>query len=425
MVLHTSADDAVRGLVHARRIFITSGCGEPQTLVEALVASNRREPLQIVTGLQGGSAPYLVPASQRAAEWPFSVSLFMSSRTAAQTIAEGRGDYIPISLSAIPAWLRQRPNAVDAALVQVAPPDAEGRCSLGTTVAYAKAAIAAAPFVVAEMNRRMPRTCGDSYVALHELDVVVETDRQLVQVPQEEPTALMAAIARHVASLIGDGDCLQVGVSALATGIWREVGSRNDLGVHAGSVADGIVHAMQVGVVNNSRKSIDAGRTVANQLIGTDVLYDFANENPHFRLVPADYSNDARVIGALRNFVSVNSALEVDLAGQVNSEVLDGRYLAGVGGALDFAIGARLSEGGRSIIALPSTARGRSRIVARIASGNVTIPATLVDYVVTEHGIADLRGASVAERAQRLVAIAAPDCQGELRQQFAAKRSET
>jgi 4-hydroxybutyrate CoA-transferase len=418
MVTATAADDAIKRLDGARKVFVTSACGAPQTLVEALVASGRCEPLCVVTGLQGGSAPYLPPAGEEA-DWPFSVRLFMSSRAAVRAIAAGRGDYVPVSLSQIPELLTGGPNAVDAALVQVSPPDADGWCSLGPTVSYAKAAIRSAPLVIAEMNVRMPRTCGDSRVRLADLDVIVESDRQLIQVPQPEPDEVSSVIAANVASLIRDGDCLQVGVSATATAIWRALAVRRDLGIHAGSVADGAAEAMRQGVVTNANKSIDRGCTVTNQLIGTDALYAFADGNPRVRLMPAEYSNDPRLIGGLRDFVSVNSALEVGLAGQVNSEVLGGRYLAGVGGALDFAMGARLSPGGRSVIALRSTAGGQSRIVAVTSGGNVTIPGTLVDFVVTEHGIADLRGASVAERARRLIELAAPEHRGELADRYA------
>jgi 4-hydroxybutyrate CoA-transferase len=420
MVTPTTASDAIKLLDRARRVFVTSGCGEPQTLVEALVASGRQAPLSITTGLQGGSAPYLAPPDD-GTDWPFSARLFMSSREGSRAIAAGRGEYVPACLSQIADLLAAGPNAVDAALVQVGPPDAEGRCSLGPTVSYTKAAIRSAPLVIAEMNVRMPRTCGDSQVSSADLDVIVESDRQLIQVPQPEPDATSSAIARHVASLIRDGDCLQVGVSAIATAIWRTLAVRSDLGIHAGSVADGAAEAMRRGVVTNAAKSVDRGCTVTNQLIGTDLLYAFADGNPQVRLMPAEYSNDPRVIGGLRNFVSVNSALEVDLAGQVNSEVAGGRYLAGVGGALDFAIGARLSPGGRSVIALPSTARGRSRIVASTSGGNVTIPGTLVDFVVTEHGAADLRGASAPERARRLIELAAPEYRGDLADRCAQK----
>lgn len=419
MVTSIPAGDAIRLLADARRVFVTSGCGEPQTLTEALASARLHHPLRIATGLQGGSAPYLTTA-ENDAEDLLSVRLFMSSPAASRVIAAGRGDYVPACLSQIPGLLTGEANAVDAALVQVAPPDEDMMCSLGPTVSYTMAAIRSAPLVIAEMNARMPRTCGDSRIPLSRLDAVVKSDRQLIQVPQPEPDQVSTAIAGHAATLIRDGDCLQVGVSAIATAIWRAVSVRNDLGIHAGSVADGIVAAMRSGVVNNAAKAIDTGCTVTNQLIGTDLLYEYADRNPAVRLMPAEYSNDPRVLAELRNFVSVNSALEVDLTGHVNSEVLGGRYLAGVGGALDFAIGARLSPGGCSIIALPSTARGKSRIVASTSGGNVTIPATLVDFVVTEHGIADLRGASISERASRLISLAAPQHRDEL----AGRRAE-
>jgi acyl-CoA hydrolase len=413
MVTTATASDAISLLADAQRVFVTSGCGEPQTLTEALAAAPRTKPLRIATGLQGGSAPYLTAAENDPGS-QLSVRLFTSNRAAARVIAAGRGDYVPACLSQIPGLLTGQDNAVDAALVQVSPPDSDGMCSLGPTVSYTMAAIRSAPLVIAEMNARMPRPCGDCRVPLAGLDVVVPSDRQLIQVPQPEPDAVSSAIARNVATLIGDGDCLQVGVSAIATAIWRAVSDRSDLGIHAGSVADGIIDAMRSGAVTNTAKALDAGAAVTNQLIGTDVLYEFADQNPAVRLMPAEYVNDPRLIARLANFVSVNSALQVSLTGHVNSEVLGGRYLAGVGGALDFAIGARLSAGGRSIVALPSTARGTSRIVAATSGGNVTIPATLVDFVVTEHGIADLRGASVAERARRLTAVAAPEHRDEL-----------
>ena len=403
-----TASEAVARIQSGQSVFLGSACGEPQTLVEALLHDAARlHGVALLTGLQGSRAPYV--AKDYAGH--FRLRAFMASPAAAEAIARGDADYLPVPLSRIPPLMRGGRLHVDVALVQVAPADSHGRFSLGVSVAYAKAAVAAASLVIAEVNAQMPRTLGDAFIEAGDIDLFVASDRPVLEERRGETESSLARIGELVASLVADGDTMQVGVGAIADAVWLALRSHRDLGVHTGSVADSLVELVESGVVTNHRKSIDTGRIVAGQLIGTKRLYSYAHENPRFDMHPSDYTHNPAVLARIDRLVSVNSALQIDLRGQVNAETLRGRQVAGVGGAIDFAVGARLSPGGRTIVALPATAGGGrfSRIVPRLEDGVVTTPASLVDYVVTEHGIADLAGLPLGARAQALIAIAAPE----------------
>jgi acyl-CoA hydrolase len=388
-------------------VFLGSACGEPQTLVEALTAEHERlRDVRLITGLQGSSAPYAAPEYARS----FRLRTFMVSASVRTAVEAGEVDYIPCSVSRIGELFRSGEVALDVAMVQVSPPDAHGYCSLGITVSYTETAMRHARVVIAELNEQMPRTHGQGFVHVDEIDFAVRSDRALLEVQAAAISPELVAIGGHVAGLIPDGATVQVGVGAVADSTWRALAGHRGLGVHSGSLADAVVELVEAGVITNQGKPIWRGMSVAGQLIGTRRLYDYAHDNPAFALVSADVTHDPCTMARLPAFHSVNSALEVDLRGQVNSETLAGRQIAGTGGALDFAIGAQLSAGGRSIVALPSRSRkGHSKIVSRIAGDAVTVPSSLVDYVVTEHGVAELRGRSLAERADALAAIAAPD----------------
>lgn len=402
-----TADEAAARVASGQSVFLSSGCGEPQTLVEALIRSAvRLRDVRIVTGLQGSKAPYVRPDLAP----HFRLQTFMASAQVAEAIEKGDADYAPVQLSRIPDLMRSGRLPVDVAMVQVAPADEQGRYSLGVSVAYAKAAVAAATLVIAEVNARMPRTLGDSFIDAGEIDLLVASDRPVLEVRRAATDAAVEQIGLRVATLIADGDTVQVGVGTIAEAVWKALHRHRDLGVHSGSVADTLIDLIDAGVVTNRRKTIDPGRIVAGQLVGTERLYAYAHENPAFNMCPSDYTHEPRVLAGLDNLVSVNSALQVDLRGQVNAETLRGRQVAGVGGAIDFTVGARLSRGGRAIVALPSTAgNGRySRIVPQLDDGVVTTPASLVDFVVTEFGIADLAGLTCVARARALIEVAEP-----------------
>lgn len=400
-------------------VFLGSACGEPQTLVEALVANRDRwRGLRLLTGVQGSPAPY---ARAECAE-NFRLTTFMASRGTRDAFAEGRADHIPTTVYQAARLLAEGRVAIDVALVQVSPPDPAGYCSLGVSVAYNRAAAAAARTVIGEINEQMPHTLGDGMIHVSEFDEVVHSDRPVLSVPTPEPSDAMESIGRLVARYVNDGSTVQVGVGGLSDAIWSALGSHNDLTVHTGAAGNAVMRLLQSGVITG-KHSVDPSRPVtAGQLIGTVELYRFAHQNRSFWLGQPHVTHNPAVLAALGDFVSVVSALQVDLRGQVNSEVMGGTQIAGVGGALDFAMGAKLARQGCSIVALPSTAAGasQSRIVPSLPDGVVTIPATLVDIVVTEHGAVDLRGLPLGARRAALTAIAAPQFQDQLSEEATA-----
>lgn len=408
-----SARQAISYVASGQTVFLGSGCGEPQALVEALVADHARlSHVNIVTGIQGSKTPYVAPELAP----HFRLRTFMPSRGVRDAIRDGYADYVPVPLSQIPRLFRERVIPLDVAMIQVSPPNDEGQCSLGVSVAYAKAASESAVLVIAEMNARMPRTLGGAWVPISDIDIIVESDRPVLEVPAARQDAELTAIGRNVAGLVPDGATVQVGVGGIAEAVWKALEGHRDLGIHSGSLPDAVVDLVGRGVITNRRKTLDRGRIVAGQLIATRKLYDFAHDNPLFDMRPCDYTHDPSVLARHDRLVSVNSAVEVDLRGQVNAESLGGQQVAGVGGAIDFTVGAVLAPSGRSIVALPATARRgiETRIVAQVDGGVVTSPCSLIDFVVTEHGVAELRGKSLCERARALIAIADPKFREEL-----------
>ncbi len=414
----TTPEGAVACIETGSSVFLGSACGEPQTLVEALVADHERlSDVKIITGLQGSPAAYADPAYADA----FRLRTFMVTATVSDAVQAGQVEYLPCSLSRIGGLFADGTIPLDVAMVQVSPPDSHGFCSLGTTVAYTLSAVRHARIVVAEMNQRMPRTHGEGFIHVAEINFAVRSEREVLEIEPADPTPELEAIGKSVASLIPDRATVQVGVGGIADSTWRALAGHSGLGVHSGSLADSVVDLIEAGIVTNENKRTWRGRSVAGQLIGTRRLYDYADDNPAFALMSTDVTHDPASIGLLASFHSVNSALQVDLRGQVNSETIAGRQVAGTGGALDFAVGARLSAGGRSIIAMPSKSRkGHSRIVRETDRGAVTVPASLVDFVVTEHGIAELSGKSIDARARAMAAIADP----QVREDLEASRPE-
>jgi acyl-CoA hydrolase len=313
-------------------------------------------------------------------------------------------------------------NQVDVLMLQVAPPGPDGRYSLSAAHEYLVPMIDTARLVIAEVNQAAPWTYGARSLAAADIDVLVNSDRPLLNAPASEPTAVDLAIGRHIASLIEDGATLQIGVGALPDAVLACLCDHRDIGIHSGALTDGVAVLTEMGVVTNARKSLDRGVTIGGVLMGGPRLSAHVHLNPLVQMRPTTHTHSTRILAALDRFVAINGAVEVDLTGQVNAESAGGRYVGAVGGALDVVRGARASHGGFSVFGLPARAGARSRIVAQV-QGPVSTPRSDVGYVVTEYGIADLRGATVAQRIDRLLAIAHPEDRAALAATVGVSRS--
>jgi acyl-CoA hydrolase len=322
----------------------------------------------------------------------------------------GLVEVMPARVSTLPSLLRTGQLSADVVLVQVSPPDENGQCSLGLVTDYVRAAVDQARTVVAEVNAQVPRTRGDTAIAYGRFDHVLHTDRPPLTVRPGEPSAAVLAVAKQVAALVPDGATLQLGIGGVPDALARFLGYKADLGVHSGMIGDWVPILVEAGVITNSRKPVDCGVTVTGALFGTERLYRWADDNPRLCMRALDGTHGAAALSALPDLWAINSAIEVDLTGQINAEMMNGAYVGGIGGQLDFARAACSSRRGRSVVALASTAaRGTvSRIVTRLPDEVVTTPRADADLVVTEFGVADLRGATLHQRAARLMAIAHP-----------------
>lgn len=329
-------------------------------------------------------------------------------------IAEGRMDLVACHMSQLPWLVTDGPLKTDVALITVSPPDADGFCSLGVISDYAWHAVQAARVVLAEINDNVPVVAGDTRVHIDRIAASVRTSRPLPEYQTGEPSALELQIGKSVAGFVRDGSCLQVGIGKLGEAVLRSVGDRRDLGVHAGMIGDTLLELVSSGVATGAAKEVDTGLAVAGSLLGSARVLALAAAEPRLRLMSIGHTHAPERIESLSGFVCVNSALEVDLLGQVNSEVAGDRYVGAIGGSVDFLRSSVRAPGGCSVVALPSTAsRGRSRIVPQVA--RVTALGSDVDVIVTEWGVAELRGVPTTERARRIVEIAAPDQRDELR----------
>ncbi|WP_309141147.1 acetyl-CoA hydrolase/transferase C-terminal domain-containing protein [Novosphingobium sp. G106] len=401
--------DLSRYLKPGDRIVFGQACGEPTTLVEAL----------IVQGAAIGNLSAFIATSFSGLFTPETASAFRLSSMGAigalrSMTKSGALDVIPVHVSQVGPLITAGVIPCDVAMIQVSPADKDGNHSFGLISDYTKAMVDAARVVIAEVNDQVPYTFGETIHA-REIDVAVEVSRVPVQVPAGKVTETDEAIARHCASYIGDGSVIQTGVGAVPDAILRLLHDRKDLGVHSGMLGDGLVDLFEAGVITNARKEIDRGVTINGALIGTKRLYDFADKNRAIRMTPTSYTHDAAVLGQLSRLVTINSALEVDLTGQVNAEQSGAAYMGGTGGQVDFVRAGARSPGGAALMVLGSTAKGGSisKIVPTLA-GPVTTARTEVDVIVTEFGAAELKGQTLAERTRRLIAIAHPDFREEL-----------
>ncbi len=402
------AAEAVAAIRSGDRVFIHTAAAAPCRLVEAMAArSAELANVETVSLHTEGPAPYVEPGMAG----HFRHNAMFIGANVRRAVQEGRADFMPIFLSEIPALFRSGSLPLDVALVQVSPPDRHGFCSLGTSIDVSLAAVQEARYVIAQVNPQMPRSHGDGLLHVSRLDAMVEADDPLPEARPAELGEVERAIGRHVAGLIEDGSTLQMGIGAIPDAVLAALTGHRDLGVHTEMFSDGLIDLVERGVVTNERKRVHPGKIVATFVIGSRRLYDFLDDNPMVAMLDVAYVNDTAVIRRNDKVVAINSAIEVDVTGQVSADSIGSLMFSGVGGQMDFVRGAGLSRGGKPVIALPSTTRrGESRIVPVLKEGaGVVTTRAHVQYVVTEFGVANLYGKNLRQRARALVEIAHPD----------------
>ena len=409
-----SATEEIFKKIHAGdRIFIATGCGEPQYLVHKLVDYVESNPkaffdTEILHVWTLGVAPYTDEKFRQ----NFRHNSFFISHNTRDAVNEGRADYTPVFLTDVPNLFRRRQVSIDVALIQTSPPDERGYVSLGVSLDIIKAAIESASLVIAQVNRYMPRVHGETFIHVNDIDYLVPFDEPLLEYrPLTVPEHIASKIGGYVARIIEDGDTIQVGYGSVPNAVLASLTEKKHLGVHTDLLGDGLVELMKRGVVDNSRKTINRGKTVASYCMASRETYEYINDHPGIEFKEIDYTNNPLVIAQNHNMVAINSALEVDLTGQATAESIGKTFYSGIGGHTSFIRGAALSPGGKTILALQSTTRDgeTSRIVPFLREGaGVTLTRGDVQYVVTEYGIAYLHGKNIRERAMSLIAIAHP-----------------
>ena len=398
---------AVAAVRPGHRIFVGSGAAEPQRLVEALSEHEGIGDNEIIHILTLGNAPYAEASRKNR----FRHNAYFIGSNVRDAVSDGRADYTPIFLSEIPALFRSKRVIIDVAFISVSPPDAHGFCSYGVSTDIVKAAAENARVVVAEVSEHMPRTLGDCFIHVRDIDALVPSDRPILEAVPKPPSDLAKQIARHITGLIEDGSTLQLGIGSIPDAVLGYLDGFKDLGVHTEMFSDGVIPLVEKGVINNRAKTHRPGKIVSSFVIGSRKLYDFIDDNPLIEFRPTEYTNDPFIIAQNDKMVAINSAIEVDLTGQVCSDSLGDSFYSGIGGQVDFIRGAARSKGGKPIIALPSTAHDEnfSRIVPHLKPGaGVVTSRGDVHYVVTEFGAAYLHGKSMRERAMALIEIAHP-----------------
>ena len=398
------------------RVYIQPGCAEPETLVEALM---RRAPdvqdVEIVHMMTMGAALYV--AREMAGHFRHN-AMFIGGNVR-EAINDGRADYTPIYLSEIEELFESGAMPIDVALLTLSPPDAHGFCSFGVSVDTSLTAAKCARYVVAQINDQMPRTFGDSFIHVNEIDSFVDSSRPLCQTPEPQITDIQVAIARNVAGLIEDGAVLQPGIGGIPGAVLPFLMDRKDLGIHTELVSNGVIPLIEAGVITGARKNFKPRKIILGFAMGTKPLFDFVDNNPIFEFHPTAYTNDPALIARNDNMVAINSALQIDLTGQVCSDSIGSQFYSGIGGQVDFLRGASRSKNGKPIIAISSTAKNGtiSRIVPMLNPGaGVVTSRGLIRYVVTEYGVAYLHGKTIRQRAQSLIDIAHPKFREELYQ---------
>jgi 4-hydroxybutyrate CoA-transferase len=432
MTTWCDTETAVKAVSSGNRVFVQGACATPTPLIEALVARGEElRDVELVHLHTYGPTPY----TDERWRGHFMLRALFVGENVRQAANSGRASYAPVFLADVPALFAPGGELpIDVAFVQVTPPDPHGYCSLGSSVDSARSAVDNAKVVVALVNPQVPRTHGDSFIPVERLDYAVRWDAPLYRVERKMPDDVQTLIGRHVAELVEDGATLQLGIGAIPDAVLQALTDRRDLGVHSEMFSDGVLDLVESGVITGARKPLDRGKIVSSFVVGSQRLLDFINDNPMVELHPSDYTNDTRIIRQFDHMVAINSAIQVDLTGQVCAESIGTRLYSGVGGQMDFLRGAALAKSGKPIIALPATARMPhasgikasrellepvdglvSRIVPVLTPGAaVTTSRAHVHYIATEYGVAALHGHDLAERARSLIAIAAPQFREEL-----------
>jgi acyl-CoA hydrolase len=414
-----SAAEAVAGIRSRDQLYLQCAAATPSVLLDALVArAPELEAVSVVHLHCEGPGPHLAP--EMAPHFRHR-ALFIGPNARA-AVNEGRADYVPAFLSDVPRLFESGYLPLDFVFVNATPPDAHGFCSLGTSVEAMHAAVKAAKTVIVQFNRAVPRTLGDSFIHVDDIDLAVECDIPPYEVPVPPIGDVERRIGGYVADLVPDGATIQMGIGAIPAAVGSALGGKKDLGVHTEMFTDTVVDLVEAGVINGSRKERNRGKIVAAFLMGTKRAYGFVHDNPMIEMRPVDFTNDTHVIRSFSRMTAINSAVEIDLTGQIVADSIGHRMYSGVGGQMDFVRGASLATEGRAIIALPATAQNgqRSRIVPSLQEGaGVVTTRAHARTVVTEHGIAELWGRSLRERARALIAIAAPEFRDELEHEAA------
>lgn len=402
-----SAEEAVKLIKANDRVFIHSIAAAPQLLIQAMTdrAAELRN-VEIVHLHTEGEAPYTAPEFAES----FRVNAFFVGANVRGAVHSGRADYIPVFLSEIPALFRRGVLPLDVAMIHVSPPDKHGFCSLGISVDIARAAVECAKRVIAQVNPRMPRTIGDALVHVKDIHAMVESDEPLIEAPIPQITDVELAIGQHIAELIEDGATLQMGIGAIPNAVLTSLTNHKDLGIHTEMFSDGVIPLVEKGVVTGRKKTKHPGKIVAGFVMGTKRLYDFIDDNPQVLMLDIAYVNDTTVIRRNPKVTAINSAIEIDLTGQVCADSIGTLQYSGVGGQMDFIRGASLSEDGKPIIALPSTtSKGESKIVPFLKQGaGVVSTRAHVHYIATEYGVVNLYGKNLHQRAYELIKLAHP-----------------
>jgi acetyl-CoA hydrolase len=415
----TTADEAVKVIQSHHRIFLTGNVSVPKTLLGALVRrAPELEDVEICQALTIGPADYAAPEMQG----HLRINTMFISHNIRKAVQEGRADFTPVLLSELPLLFKRGILPLDVALIHVSPPDEHGFCSLGVEVGLTKSPAESAKIVIAEVNQQMPRTLGDSFIHVSRLTHIVPVDYPLPEMAMADDSdpEVIEKIAGHIAELIPDGATMQLGIGAIPDAVLKYLFHKKDLGIHTELFSDGVISLVEAGVLTNSRKTLHPGKIVAGFILGTKKLYNWVDDNPLIELHRSEYVNDPFVVAQNERMVAINSAIEVDLTGQVCADSIGPKLYSGVGGQLDFIYGASRSKGGVPIIALPSTNTMRDgTVISKIASmlklgAGVVTSRNHVRYIVTEYGVAELYGKTIRQRAQALIDIAHPQFRDEL-----------
>jgi len=412
-----SADDAVKVIKNNDRVYLHAAAAAPQALIQAM--TDRHEELRNVEVCHlhvEGNAPYANPDLIDS----FHVNSFFVGPNVRHTLTAGNGSYTPVFLSELPLLFKKNILPIDVALIQVSPPDKHGYCSLGVSVEAVLAAIDNARHVIAQVNPNMPRTHGEGIIHISELDTFVEIEEDIHEMNLPVSSEIEDKIGNHIAELIDDGSTLQMGIGVIPNAVLQRLANHKNLGIHTEMISDGVIDLILKDVINSNYKGINEGRALATFLLGTKRLYDYVDDNPFIELRSADYVNDVANIRQNNKMVAINSAIEVDLTGQVCADSIGSKIYSGVGGQIDFIRGASLSEGGKAIIALPSTTKkGVNKIVPYLKQGaGVVTTRAHAHYVVTEYGVANLYGKTLKQRAKSLIDIAHPNHREQIEREY-------